>query len=108
MELQADEQVIEFPHQDMAFLVKPHATDFDRFALTMTTSSLEYAEAIIRQMVTGWKNVTLAGKPATYSYALMKKAFPISAEKSVMLQLAEFILDKTDIRPKEDTVAKNA
>lgn len=100
------EQPLEFKYQDAVFLVKRHATGYDRFVVVTSEKSRDFLEETIRRMVVGWRNVTMDGKPVPYSFDALK-LFPHSARENVFVLLADFIHQHTDILKKEVPAEKN-
>lgn len=97
--------MLEFKYEDVTFLVKPEATEFDRLEVALAGrqdgkdivfSRAEYAKTLVRCMVTGWKGAQRDGKDVPYSFEEIAD-IPKVRGRNVMLELSGFIMDHTDI-----------
>lgn len=119
MEISKGGEPLEFRYKDVTFFIKRHAVESDALeawgaasidpAGALVAPRAEYVKALIRCFVLGWKGVTRDGKEVPYSLDAFYHGFPRQSggsEPSVFVQIANFILEKTDFQ-KEDVARKN-
>ena len=119
MELIKGGEPLEFKYKDVTFYVKRHSVESDALEAwgaasmdptgALVAPRAEYVKALVRCFVLGWKGVTRDGKEVPYSLGAFYNEFPRQeggGEPSIFVQLASFILEKTDFQ-KEDTARKN-
>ena len=100
MELEKhDEKPLEFKWKDVTFKIKPRATAADRLAVAFRDQKTvaSYSLTLIERMVIDWEGVTLNGQPVPYSFELLSKHLPSTAEDNALIGLAGFIWENTDI-----------
>jgi hypothetical protein len=107
---------LEFKYKDVIFKIKSRASEGDRLEVLLSArheggklliSQAEYAKTVIKKFVLGWEGVTHEHKPIAYSFELLEEYFPRDPDgHNVLLLLANFIFDHTDIQKKESELKK--
>lgn len=97
MELMKEQPALEFQQGEVTFLIKPKASGYDRMQVVMAKDTTEFMERVLQQMVTGWKGVTVDGKPAPYSFGAVKLLPEESIDSAILLKLANFVIENTDV-----------
>ena len=118
MELIRPKEPLEFKYKDVVFLVKAQAADADRMEVLasgtgdggarITIPRAEFHRALIRCFVVDWRGVTIDKKEVPYSFEVFMRYFPTHEKKghSVVVDLANFIVEKTDIFKKDELEKK--
>ena len=116
MKLAPNAVPLEFVYEDgVVFLIKPHATQYDVFQMSMTgevkggvlkMSASSYFETALKQFILGWQGVEDEnGKPVAYSWDTFISRFPRNPNRDVFLELWKFIQEKTDLVIKPENIA---
>ena len=117
MDLIKPAEPLEFKHEDMSFLIRPHASEGDRMEVTMSGSYRdgafvfsrpEFNRALVRRFVVGWKGVKMDGKEVPYAFDLLDHHFPISGKDNIFVLLGIFIVEKTGIFAKDDLIKNDS
>jgi len=118
IQLQRQEQPLKYKYSDdVAFLIKPHATAHDIFMLrncgtlkadgTLTLKHSDFSEMLLQSFIVGWEGVQLDGKAVPYSWDILVSSFPRDNARDVFIELVSFIFENTDVKVKDEAAKKD-
>ena len=100
------DQLLKLKWQDITFLVKPYASQEDKFIIatsgiinddgsTVVETRGLYA-TLVRRFVVGWEGVTSEGKPVDYDFSLFSRLPAVPGETNAVFAVGTFIAENTD------------